>query len=231
MDSTNIVICGLTAAGKTTHAKLLASELGYSYVSGTATLARLCGLPVTEDPPRWSEIATAISQRRHDGIDEALEAELLRLSRERERQVFDVWALPWTSSSPDLLRIWIESDGRSRAAKCFVSQGRDPERSVEACRAFIAAKDDANRALFLRTLGFDLFRDHDVFDLILENTHFISAPTARSSRLGIAAFAPLVRAAVDVHGGLRPAQDLERLERDCRFGPVLIRRREPLGAR
>lgn len=35
----NVVICGLTAAGKTTHAKLLSKELGFTYVSGTATLA------------------------------------------------------------------------------------------------------------------------------------------------------------------------------------------------
>jgi cytidylate kinase len=194
----NIVISGLTAAGKTTHAKLLAGSLGYCYVSGTATLARMCGVETTEDPPQWLAIADAVAERRHDGIDEQLEEELLRLSREKEGQVFDVWALPWTSRDPRLVRIWIESTRLSRQAKCFISQGDNPERTLVECGTLIDEKDRANRELFLRTIGFDLFADHGVFHLKLDNTSFIDAPTREAADQGIAAFAPIVQSAVDV---------------------------------
>lgn len=197
----NVVICGLTAAGKTTHAKLLARDLNYEYVSGTATLARMCGVEVHRDPPRWSEIASAVSRKRHDGIDERLEQELLRLSEEREGQVFDVWALPWTSTNPNLIRIWIESNRLSRQAKCFVSQGARPTHDLNACGKLIDDKDSANRELFARTIGFDLFTDHDVFDFKLENTSFINAPTRKAANAGVAAFAPLIATAVSVGMG------------------------------
>jgi cytidylate kinase len=45
---TNIAFAGLTAAGKTTHARRLAADLGYDYVSATdilfEILARVSGL-------------------------------------------------------------------------------------------------------------------------------------------------------------------------------------------
>lgn len=207
----NVVICGLTAAGKTTHAKLLARDLGYEYVSGTATLARMCGIEVREDPPRWSEIASAVSRKRHDGIDERLEQELLRLSDEREGQIFDVWALPWTSANPNLIRIWIESTRLSRQAKCFVSQGTRPTHDLDTCGKLIDDKDNANRELFHRTIGFDLFTDHDVFDFKLDNTAFIKAPTRDAANAGVAAFAPLVGAAVDVGMGTATPDALRNL--------------------
>jgi cytidylate kinase len=116
----NIVICGLTAAGKTTHAKLLAAETGFKYVSGTGTLARLLGLPVAEDPPYWPDIAAEVAKRRTDDTDRALEHELLEKAASSDRQVFDVWALPWTSHDPQLIRVWIESTLESRAWKCRV---------------------------------------------------------------------------------------------------------------
>lgn len=212
------MISGLTAAGKTTHAKLLAESFGYQYVSGTATLARMCGIEVTEDPPRWTAIADAVARNRHDGIDERLELELLRLSRERDAQVFDVWALPWTSEDPDLIRIWIESTRLSRQAKCFVSQGQNPEFDLSECGSLIDEKDDANRALFLRTIGFDLFADHDVFQFKLDNTAFIASPTREAADQGIAAFAPIVQLAVEIRMGIAEPDSLADLTR--RYSPV-----------
>lgn len=222
MTADNVVICGLTAAGKTTHAKLLAAELGYDYVSGTATLAKLCGVPVGNDPPRWAEIADAVSARRHDGIDAALEDELVRLCTERTRQVFDVWALPWTTDDPRLIRVWIESDLDSRTKKAYVSQGPNPVRSLPQCRTFIAEKDDANRALFLRTIGFDLFADHDVFHLKLDNSAFITEATRAASDRGIAAFAPFVSAAVTAARDAPQAAHLFELEQACTFSQQVV---------
>lgn len=208
----NVVICGLTAAGKTTHAKRLAVALGYEYVSGTGTLARLLGIPVTEDPPRWAHISAEIASRRTDNTDRDLERELLRRASERDRQVFDVWALPWTSQDPALIRIWIDSTLETRTWKSFVSQGELPTQSLEECRVFVQEKDDFNRSLFLRMLGFDLYTSRSVFNVCLDNSSVITEPTAAASQRGIEQFEPIVRAAFDVCHGFAPLSDL--LERD-----------------
>lgn len=40
----NIAFAGLTAAGKTTHAKILAEQLGFEYISATKTILEIIGL-------------------------------------------------------------------------------------------------------------------------------------------------------------------------------------------
>jgi hypothetical protein len=47
---TNIAFAGLTAAGKTTHARRLAADLGYSYVSATDILFEILGMPPGRTP-------------------------------------------------------------------------------------------------------------------------------------------------------------------------------------
>lgn len=190
-----MVVTGLTAAGKTTHAKILAEELSYRYVSGTGALARLCGIEVSEDPPRWAEIAEAVARVRTDNVDLALERHLLDLAKSRDGQVFDVWALAWTSPSP-MVRVWIESDQWSRQMKCFVSQGAQKKLSLEECGSFVQQKDLENRELFRRTLNFDLFTDRSPFDLTIDNSSYIAEPTEQAAQRGIAAFAPQFNLAV-----------------------------------
>lgn len=223
------MVCGLTAAGKTTHAKRLAAELGYDYVSGTGTLARILDIPVRDDPPRYAEIASQIAARRTDDVDRALEVELLRRSRERDRQVFDVWALPWTSDDPDLIRIWIESTPLTRTWKSYVSQGEWPTMTVEQCESHIEEKDDFNRRLFLRTIGFDLYTSREVFDVLLDNSFAIGEPTRTASNSGIETFAPIFRAAFDVCHGLQPVSELHALDHRLAGGRAVLRLSEGSG--
>ncbi len=218
----NVVISGLTAAGKTTHAKLLASSLGFEYVSGTGALARLCGLSITEDPPRWVEISEAIARFRTDDIDAVLEQELLRLAREEENQVFDAWALAWTCDVP-IARIWIESDLPSRTRKCFVSQGDSPQMNLAECEPHVCDKDDQNRALFRRTLDFDLFADQEVFDVVLDNSDLIPEANASCSKRGITTFAPMVSRAYDFCAGTLSGEALARMADELGH-PSMLRR-------
>jgi cytidylate kinase len=218
----NVVICGLTAAGKTTHAQRLAAELNYEYVSGTAILARLLEVETAADPPRWANIAHQIASRRSDDTDRELERELLKLARARSRQVFDVWALPWSSDDADLIRIWIGSTLTTRTWKSFVSQGVPAERSLTECRRFVQEKDEFNRELFRRTIGFDLYSDHDVFNIRLDNSCVISDPTLAATRRGIEQFAPVVRAAFDVCHGLAPSSVVRECDDAISNGQTVI---------
>jgi cytidylate kinase len=196
----NVSISGLTAAGKTTHAQILAGELGYRYVSGLGTLARVLDIEVDQDPPSWVAIEDLVAARRSDGTDEEVERELDRLARSNDSIVFDVWALPWTSSAA-MHRLWLESSPQSRAWKAFVSQGEDQRRDVAGCETFIDGKDAADHARFLRTFGIDLLEQRSVFDATLDNSAYIAEPTALASQAGIEAFTPVVAMTVAYLGG------------------------------
>ncbi|ONH22647.1 cytidylate kinase family protein [Pseudofrankia asymbiotica] len=191
--TSNIAFAGLTAAGKTTHARRLAAELGYEYVSATDILLGLLGI---RDPSEevWRTRLEEIHAAREDGsVDAELEERLVSLSRARRRTVFDTWALAWIGDGP-LVRIWIESDLESRARKCQVSLGA-ARPSLPNCRALLGSKDTFNREVFRARHGFDLFIDRDRYDAVLDNSHLIPQATAATAHAGIDAFAPIVHAA------------------------------------
>ena len=96
-----------------------------------------------------------------------------------DRVVFDSWALAWICPVP-VLRIWIESDLPSRTRKCLVSLGDEP-RPLAECEGVLRAKDDYNRAMFLRRHGFDLFTDRERYHAVLCNSHLIPSATRQES--------------------------------------------------
>lgn len=189
----NIAFAGLTAAGKTTHAKRLAAELGYGYVSATEILLELLGIDEPSDQVWFSRLDEIQAARGGDVIDIELEERLMALARTCTRTVFDTWALAWIGDSP-MGRIWIDSDLESRVRKCVVSQGTKRVGSDE-CRVLIEEKDGFNRAVFRRRHGFDLFKDRHRYDVILCNSHLIPEATTAAAAAGIESFAPVVYAA------------------------------------
>jgi cytidylate kinase len=72
----NIAFAGLTAAGKTTHARRLAADLGYDYVSATDILFEIMRMPPGAHP--WFTQADAVSAARESGaVDAELESRLV----------------------------------------------------------------------------------------------------------------------------------------------------------
>lgn len=187
---TNIAFAGLTAAGKTTHAQLLAEQLGYTYVSATQLLLSIVGVDDTA-PGVWFRNFTEIEKRRQgDSADEELERQLLTMAANSDNLVLDTWALAWIAPQP-MIRLWIESDEPSRVRKCLVSQS-DPTATMEQCQELITRKDGATRTSFLRRHSFDLFRDRERYDLILDNSNLIPRATKECAATGISKFAPVV---------------------------------------
>jgi cytidylate kinase len=210
MDFTvNIAFAGLTAAGKTTHAKLLAAELGYDYVSATDILLEILGIDEPGDQIWFTRLTEIQAVRGEDAVDIELEQRLLSLARTRQRTVFDTWALAWIGDDP-MVRIWLESDLESRARKCLISQ-RTTRMGLDECRALIEEKDRFNRAIFQRRHGFDLFRDRRRYDAVLCNSHLIPEATTAAAETGIERFAPvLLTAAVAAMNADAPGCDALR---------------------
>jgi cytidylate kinase len=198
---TNIVISGLTAAGKTTHARRLAKQLGYDYVSASQYLAEAAGIAV-EGPGHWwmSKGDQVAAARRRARIDEKVDRMLTTLARDGKQTIFDAWALPWISDAP-MVCIWLQSDFPSRCRKCLISHLNEGI-SYTDCTTTIEEKDAESRQIFQALHGFDLFLDHEDFDIILDLSELIPQPTRACSESSIARAHRYLSVAIEVcrHG-------------------------------
>lgn len=187
----NIAFAGLTAAGKTTHAKLLAEQLGYEWISATALLLDLLGMGEKQEKVWFTNYEQIQKAREDERVDIELERRIRVLAQRKDGLVLDTWAMAYIYEGP-LLRLWIESDEASRVRKCYVSQGQKKILSLSECHWLLHEKDEKTRSQFINRLKFDLFTDMSRYDTILSNTDLIPEPTDQYSRAGIRTFAPVV---------------------------------------
>ncbi|MCP2244254.1 hypothetical protein [Lentzea aerocolonigenes] len=181
-----IVISGCTAAGKTTHARLLARELGWRYVGMSTVMRELLG--VTAQAREWEPGFDA--RRAADvRIDRVADERMTEFIAGQEKVVVDAWLQPWLQPAGTAVNVWFESDHRSRAMKCAVSFLRNgEERSLAASSDLVAAKDLFSREQFARLYGISFSYSPEVFDLRCDNSGFIRTPTVDDSDRGIRDF-------------------------------------------
>jgi cytidylate kinase len=194
----NIVICGLTAAGKTTHALLTARRLGYDYVSASSLMLSRLDVAPDESNTLWARRFDELEKRRDENpVDEQVNALLAEQLQVRDHTVFDSWSAAWLDRGSRCLRVFIESDRRSRAVKARVSQEpHGPFLSIPDCLKLVDEKDESTALRLLPLLGVDLRRDRTPFDIVLDNSALISAPNIDLARRGISRFQTLLLDAI-----------------------------------
>ena len=195
-----IFIAGLTAAGKTTHSKLLASEFNLQYVSASSLLLSYAKVDSSTLPKDFwvSSASYSLRQQREKdpSMDLLVDQQLILMANSAGRLVFDSWGLPWLSSASGL-RIWLASSLESRWWKATISHESDFDPNSRGILSEIVNKDNSIKDYFFANYGFNIFQDHQVFDYILDITNFITAPNKESSQLSVLNSQKLLSAVVD----------------------------------
>ncbi len=172
-----IIICGLTAAGKTTHSQLLARDLNYSYINGSSILSKLINSPTKRTPDFWiTDESFALDKLRlnNPSIDLQLDDYLKQtLEGPQDNIIFDVWTLPWLSQYK-ALRIWLESSLESRVIKSMRSYMGVSSFSYKDVLKRLPIRDQHTREFYLKHYKFDIFSDRLPFDFVIDISCFVS---------------------------------------------------------
>lgn len=192
-----VLVSGFTAAGKTTHARLLAEFLGWEYL-GMSEIRRsripASGTPHEEWHPRGDDLRAGDPRLDLD-MDHRIKE---RIESAEAPLVVDAWLQPWLCEL-SATRVWLGSDFASRVLKAQVSRLRAGLPPTSSTAGTVARKDEFSVEHFRRLYGVDFGPDPAVFDLVLDNSGYISAASIRASDDGIGRFAPVFNAHV---GGL-----------------------------
>lgn len=231
----NFVISGLTAAGKTTHSRLLAQQLGglgYTYLSASSLL--LDKFNIVRDAPKrlpdyWiSDEALALNQRRLEDptFDQEVDRSLVDALEQGGRHLFvaDVLGTPWLAKKRHKC-VWLESSLKSRTMKAIVSYRGVLRYSVAEIERRIHAKDVFDHEYFARQYGIDLFGDRGPFDYVFDISEFIAAPTDEASRQSVSRADEMLSFVVDWEFQRRDEVGLspelrERIRLSVRKAPV-----------
>ncbi|WP_346027568.1 hypothetical protein [Arthrobacter parietis] len=183
-----VILSGLTAAGKTTHTRLLATELRIDALHTTDLLLSALGQSV-EDGHTWLRRLKEVehSRDRDQSADDLVDAALSACLASGQDCVIDSWALPWRSGS-ETLNIWIGSDRYSRAVKCRVSHLQEKVLAIDEAMSHVDEKDTLTRHRFVHRYGFDIFADRAPFQVVMDNSHLIIHPTPADAETGIKIF-------------------------------------------
>jgi cytidylate kinase len=188
----NVILAGLTAAGKTTHGHMLAGQYGLRYISSSQILLSLLGQSLVQQRHFWvTEAAKQLWTKDHN-IE--VDKEITALEQRADWAVFDAPGLPWMHRR-NAFTIWLESSLKSRVMKAYISHRSSSDINTSDIQALIGEKDHALASHFLNSYGFDLLTDRSPFDLVIDISECIASPTIQDSWKSIA----------DVHSVISPA--------------------------
>lgn len=168
----SVIISGPPAVGKTTVAKGLANEFGFTYLSGGDALKELAKEEGFEsegedwwDTPDGMKFLTQRSQ--NSEFDKKVDEKLIELFNEGGK-VITSYTLPWLVD--DGIKIWLEGSHQISANRMKTRDNMTKDDALEITKK----RYDENKILYKKLYNFDYGEDKSVFDKVI-NTNDLGA--------------------------------------------------------
>lgn len=162
----SIVISGYPAVGKTTIAKEIAQEFGYTLYNGGDILKMMAsekGYKISGND--WwdkTEGQNFMMERESDpSFDIEVDRKLIDLVRSGN-VVVTSYTLPWLV--PESIKIWLKGSRRNRIKR----MAKRDNLSYMDAKDVVQLRDDSNTRIYRELYGFEFGKDLTVFDFVLD---------------------------------------------------------------
>lgn len=167
--TTVICISGMAGTGKSTLSQKIAKRYNLKYFSGGNALkdiAKAEGYTVTDEGWWESPIGLKFLEKRLSDpkFDRAVDEKFLEYAKQGN-VLLDSWTMPWLLK--DGFKIWLSASLEKRAAR--VAQ-RD-KISLDEAFKFLEEKEAQTKAIYKKLYGFELDKDFEPFDFILDTNN------------------------------------------------------------
>jgi cytidylate kinase len=167
--TTVICISGMAGTGKSTLSQKIAKRYNLKYYSGgnaLKDLARAEGYTVSDEGWWESPVGLKFLEKRLSDpkFDRAVDEKFLEYAKQGN-VLLDSWTMPWLLK--DGFKIWLSASLEKRAAR--VAQ-RD-KISLEEAYKFLEEKEAQTKAIYKKLYGFELDKDFEPFDFILDTNN------------------------------------------------------------
>jgi predicted cytidylate kinase len=163
-----VLIAGLTGTGKTTLAKNIAGKFKLKFMP-SSSLFREFANQNTSEQGWWTRAGLKfIKERLNSDFDERFDKYLLELVDSEDDFIIDSWTMPWLYKE-EALRIYLTAPFDERVNRIMLRDNHD----FDSAKSSVLAKDTETKMIYLQKYQFDIVKDLNVFDLII-NTQYLN---------------------------------------------------------
>ena len=164
------MICGLTCTGKSTIAKAIAEAIDYEYISSSKLFRDFAGKNVDKGQEFWAQKdgQNFLNERQNTNIDEQFDKHLIDIVDKKDNFVIDSWTMHWLYNEQPSLKIYLKCPFSIRVNRVML---RD-KLTEEQAKSTVKKKDTDTRKIYLTNYAFDITKDFEPFDLIINTQYF-----------------------------------------------------------
>lgn len=166
-----IMICGLNGTGKSTIAKAIAEAMDIKYISSSKLFRDFAGKDAKKGQEFWAEKEgqNFLEERLDTNVDEEFDKHLLDLLDKEDNFIIDSRTMPWLYKE-QALRIYLRAPFNVRVNRVMF---RD-KLTEDQAKIAVKQRDSTDRKIYLKNYLFDIAKDLENFDLVINTQYFDS---------------------------------------------------------